>query len=183
VDKKEVIKKYEHIKNKFEEFSLENEFSFVKRLGRENFWSEDYSKKVIDEYLKFCTLSLFVNHGITPSDEVDQVWHLHLQYTDHYINIFCKELLQKNFYHGPTKGGTSEKQKYNCQYEETLKSYKKYFGKPNPKYWPSNKVRFGDSIYHQRVNIKNNFVISKEVFILFCFIMFSSLFLNIINLL
>ena len=79
------------------------------------------------------------------------------------MDIFCKELLKRNFFHGPTKGGQSERTRFKSQYQDTLESYAKYFGKSDDRYWPQEETRFGTSIYYQRVNIKENFVVPKKL--------------------
>ena len=43
------------------------------------------------------------DHPVTPSIEVDQVWHLHLIYTRQYWNDFAKHMPFEP-HHGPTKG-------------------------------------------------------------------------------
>lgn len=59
--------------------------TFSKRLARENGWSVGYSERVIDEYRKFVFLCMVSGHKCTPSDEVDQAWHLHMIYTESYL--------------------------------------------------------------------------------------------------
>ena len=84
--------------------------TFSARLARENRWSRRYTEAVIDEYRKFCYLAQRADHPVTPSDEVDQVWHLHLIYSDAY-QIFYDTVLGTRFDHGPTKGGLDENTK------------------------------------------------------------------------
>jgi hypothetical protein len=55
--------------------------SFSRRLARDNGWSLEYAQRVIEEYKKFAFLAVVAGHPVTPSDQVDQVWHLHLTYT------------------------------------------------------------------------------------------------------
>jgi hypothetical protein len=81
--------------------------------------------------------------GITPSEEVDQAWHLHLIYTYSYWEEFCKEILKRPIYHGPTKGGKQERQKFDSYYTNTLQLYESVFlGKPPKDIWPSAQRRF-----------------------------------------
>lgn len=101
-------------------------------MARENGWSIEYSKRVIDEYKKFLYLSIVEKCSLTPSDEVDQAWHLHMIYTQSYWHDLCKNILGTNFHHGPTKGGESEKVKYNDQYNKTLRLYAENFGHDAP---------------------------------------------------
>ena len=68
-------------------------FTFAQRLARENRWSESYADEVIDEYRRFAYLAMTAGHEVTPSDQVDQAWHLHLTYTRDYWQRFCAEVL------------------------------------------------------------------------------------------
>ena len=70
--------------NEIKRFELDDpeiSLSFTDRLARENGWTIDYSIRTIVEYKKFMFLMTIANHPLTPSDQVDQVWHLHLLYT------------------------------------------------------------------------------------------------------
>jgi hypothetical protein len=151
--------------DKISEFSLDNpnaSFSFSKRLARENGWTNTFSNKVIDEYKKFLYLSVISGKSLTPSDEVDQVWHLHMIYTDSYWNDLCKNTLGIKFHHGPTKGGQKEGSKYAEQYQFTLDFYKSIFECNAPSdAWPSVEKRFANVVY-KRVNMHENFVVNKK---------------------
>ena len=68
---------------------------------------------------------------VTPSIEVDQVWHLHLIYTRQYWNDFAKHMPFEP-HHGPTKGGSQESEKFTEWYSKTLESYKNVFGMNPP---------------------------------------------------
>ncbi|HYG53188.1 MAG TPA: hypothetical protein VD905_19950 [Flavobacteriales bacterium] len=52
--------------------------TFSDRLARDNGWSMEFSLRAIVEYKKFVYLNHVTTHPLTPSDQVDQVWHLHL---------------------------------------------------------------------------------------------------------
>ncbi len=71
---------------------LGDDLSFSKRLARENGWSAKYSQEAIAEYKKFAFLAV-VMETATPSEQVDQVWHLHLTYTHSYWLDFCPSTL------------------------------------------------------------------------------------------
>jgi hypothetical protein len=60
------------------------ERTFVSRLAEENGWSLGFAARVMTEYRRFLFLAATTDHQVTPSDEVDQAWHLHLAYTRHY---------------------------------------------------------------------------------------------------
>lgn len=150
--------------NKIKSFELDDpdiSLNFTGRLARENGWSIEYSIRVIEEYKKFIFLLLVSQRPLTPSDQVDQVWHLHLLYTQSYWEDFCENTIQRKIHHGPTKGGTAEKTKFTNWYEETKKKYLEVFKTEIPTdIWPSNEKRFSD-INFQRVNIKSNWIIKK----------------------
>ena len=63
------------------------ELPFSARLARDNGWSSDFAHRVIEEYRRFLYLSAVAGHTVSPSDEVDQVWHLHLTYTSSYLSL------------------------------------------------------------------------------------------------
>jgi len=119
-------------------------FTFAHRLARENRWSESYAAEVIDEYRRFAYLAMTAGHEVTPSDQVDQAWHLHLTYTRDYWQRFCAEVLGGPLHHGPTAGGQAERTRYYEQYAQTLKSYEETFGAPPPAHiWSPAAERFG----------------------------------------
>lgn len=142
----------------------ENDFKFSHRLARENNWSIEYSIKVIEEYKKFLFLCCSTTTGVTPSDQVDQVWHLHLTHTKSYWIDLCKNTLGKEIHHNPTKGGASEAIKFDSYYSKTLEEYKTIFQTDPPTtIWPNNEVRFTD-IDFKRININRNWIIRKPSF-------------------
>ena len=59
-------------------------FPFAARLARDNGWSAGFAARVVTEYRRFVFLAVAVGHPVSPSDQVDQVWHLHLLYTESY---------------------------------------------------------------------------------------------------
>lgn len=137
-------------------------FSFSKRLARDNRWSADYTKRAIDEYRRFVYLALRSGHEVTPSDQVDQVWHLHLTYTRHYWGQFT-DAIGTPLHHGPTFGGSQEKQRYNDNYQNTINSYYDAFGETPPEdIWPPAIIRFGQAPFMQRINTHQNIVVAKE---------------------
>lgn len=132
---------------KIASFSLDEEeiaFTFTDRLARENSWSKEFSKRAVEEYRKFLYLCCVSDQQITPSDEVDQVWHLHLTYTRSYWKKLCTETLGRELHHNPTKGGKSEAEKFDGNYSRTLRLYHEHFEEEAPAdIWPVNSERFG----------------------------------------
>ena len=112
--------------------------TFAARLARENGWTLAAAERVIGEYKRFCYLAVRAGHPVTPSDAVDQAWHLHLTYSRDYWERFCPQVLGSALHHGPTAGGAEEGQRHFEQYAETLKSYERLFGESAPAdLWPS----------------------------------------------
>ena len=102
-------------------------------------------------------------HPVTPSDQVDQAWHLHLTYTQSYWNDLCRDLLGRPLHHGPTRGGRVEKSKYGKWYQRTLDDYTRFFGHPPPAdIWPPAEIRFGEDLCFQRVNIARNTIVPNK---------------------
>ena len=148
----------------FEIDDPDSSFRFSDRLARENGWSLSYSLRAILEYKKFIFLIVATGRPMTPSDQVDQVWHLHMIYTRSYWEEFCRETLGAEIHHGPTKGGGEEKLRYRDLYEGTKDTYKEYFESDPPKdIWPSSEKRFGNLIF-ERVNRHQNWIIKKPSF-------------------
>lgn len=141
--------------------------SFAARLARENRWSEAFTKRVILEYKRFCYLAITAGHEVTPSDAVDQAWHLHLTYSRDYWDVFCKDILRASLHHGPTAGGRVERARYYDQYAATFRSYEAAFGAPPPPdIWPGAQRRFGVDPRGLRVNPKDVMILDRRVAIL-----------------
>lgn len=147
------------------QFDEENvHFSFSDRLARENNWSVKFAKTVIEEYKKFIFLCCISPTSVTPSDQVDQVWHLHLTYTKSYWKDFCQNTLRREIHHNPTKGGKQEGEKFDDFYTQTKDTYRRIFNvEPPLSIWPDNQNRFSD-INFKRINIDKNWIIRKPTF-------------------
>ncbi len=118
-------------------------FKFSQRLARENKWSEFYALTVIEEYKKFLFLCATDSRGVTPSDAVDQAWHLHLTYTSSYWGDLCRDTIGKELHHNPTLGGQEERDKFFDYYRHTLQLYQEKFGESPPEdIWPPPEKRF-----------------------------------------
>ncbi|MGB6167728.1 MAG: hypothetical protein WBF52_09095, partial [Geitlerinemataceae cyanobacterium] len=112
---------------RIQDFSIDlsdSKFPFSQRLAKENGWSAEYTQRAIAEYKKFVFLAVVAGHPVTPSEQVDRVWHLHLLYTRSYWENFCPNVLQMSLHHSPTLGGSSEQSKFYDWYDRTLASYK-----------------------------------------------------------
>ncbi len=135
---------------------------FSRRLARENGWSPTFAERAVAEYRRFVFLATCAGHPVTPSEAVDQVWHLHLCYSESYWQRFCRDVLGRPLHHGPTRGGRAEHEKHCAWYEKTLASYRRLLGaEPPAEIWPSTEARFRDAAAYVRINTRENWVIPK----------------------
>jgi hypothetical protein len=119
--------------------------TFVDRLAAENGWRRAYAADVLREYRRFLYLAATTG-SMTPSDAVDQAWHLHLSYTRSYWDDLCGAILGQPLHHGPTQGGADEANRYRRQYEATLTRYAEVFSEDPPAaIWPAPEDRFAGS--------------------------------------
>lgn len=151
---------WERVK-RFELDDPQAQFSFTDRLARENGWKLEFALRTVLEYKRFMFLASISPVPLTPSDQVDQVWHLHLIYTESYWEKFCQQALPRPVKHGPTKGGKQEGDKFTNWYEHTKQYYQEIFGHlPPPDIWPPSEVRFGQ-LNFQRVNMDDYWLFPK----------------------
>jgi hypothetical protein len=130
----------------FELDEVASQLPFTSRLAREQGWTHVFAGRAVDEYKRFIALAMFAGHPVTPSEQVDQVWHLHLVYTRSYWHGLCREILGRDLHHGPTLGGAEENGKFEDWYRKTLDSYERVFQKiPPPDIWPPVEERFANA--------------------------------------
>jgi hypothetical protein len=151
--------------NKLNDFQLDDpraHVRFTDRLAHENGWPKAFARRAVDEYKKFVYLAATSATPVTPSDVVDQVWHLHLTFTRSYWDDMCAGLLGHALHHGPTKGGSREDAKYRRQYAETLALYRCEFGtEPPADFWPPEAERFAGAPHQRWVDVRTHLVIRK----------------------
>lgn len=116
----------------FEIDNPEARVPFSQRLAANKRWLQPYCDAAIAEYLKFCFLAVAAGPA-TPSETIDKVWHLHLQYTENYWDEFCEKALQYRLHHHPGNGNTEEHRIFASQYKTTIGYYRRYFGRNPPK--------------------------------------------------
>lgn len=115
---------------------------FVHKLMLVQGWSRDQALAAIAEYRRYCFLACVDGIAATPSDEVDEVWHLHLTYTRDYWNVWCGQVLGMTLHHEPSRGGSSDLAHHRRQYAQTLARYEQWFGAPPLAWWPGSRERF-----------------------------------------
>ncbi len=135
--------------------------SLSRRLARENGWPEAYARRVLREYTRFLALAMSSEHEVSPSEQIDQAWHLHLLDSARYRR-FCRDVLGGRLDHRPSDGSCQDRARHVRAYEQTLDSYRRSFGEPAPwDIWPSSERRFGADLCVQRVNVAENWVVPK----------------------
>ncbi|HEX7131074.1 MAG TPA: hypothetical protein VF228_00780 [Iamia sp.] len=135
---------------------------FRDRLARENGWSPSHAARVYDEYRRFLVLAATAPHPVTPSDAVDQAWHLHLTYTRSYWDRLCGEVLGFPLHHDPTTGTVADGALYRDQYRETLARYRETFGAEAPSaIWPGVGERFRQPARWKRVDTRAHLVVRR----------------------
>ena len=140
---------------------------FNKRLARDHQWSLIYTQRVIEEYKKFLFLAIVADHPVTPSNAVDQAWHLHLTYTHSYWNDLCTHILPRPLHHHPTQGGQQQRELFWDCYSKTLDSYERFFGYCAPvDIWSTPVTRFRQAGQFRQVNSQDYWVIPKPSFVL-----------------
>jgi len=139
---------------------VEADLPFSRRLARDNAWSGQFAQRTILEYQRFAYLSRLGEGMVTPSDEVDQAWHLHLTYTRHYWGPF-KQALGGPLHHMPTRGGADQGALFKSTYAKTLDLYRSEFGEPPADIWPPEDIRFGRAPHFQRINTSEVWLIRK----------------------
>ncbi len=103
---------------------------FIEQLMDEYRISLDTAKVAIAEYQKFMYLCATRHERNVPSKAVDLVWHLHMQHSRDYWNVFCKKL-GKPVHHNPGSLGAQHLD----DYKATVKAYSALFGTPPKGIW------------------------------------------------
>lgn len=130
--------------SKIQQFPLDDPnaaIPFSRKLAAKQNWLPEFAERVIEEYRKFLFLCCISPNGASPSQAVDEAWHLHLTYTKSYWTDLCKNTLSINIHHHPSQGGDEEDHKHREWYAETLQLYESVFDTPPPNdIWPPPKM-------------------------------------------
>jgi uncharacterized protein (TIGR04222 family) len=145
--------------HRFDDSSLP--LDFVARLAREQGWSRADAEAAIDEYRRYCWLACAGLGEMTPSVEVDEVWHLHLTYTRDYWERWCGEALSMPLHHDPTGGTRADGHRYAEQYAATLAAYTEHFGHPPRRWWPDPAERFAAPARFRRVDTHRTWLLPR----------------------
>src|SRR5262249_34470239 len=83
-------------------------------------------------------------------------------YTRSYWEGLCRGVLCQPLHHVPTRGSSIDGPRHVEQYNQTLTSYRAWFGHlPPPDIWPPADVRFGEDLQHVRVNRARAWIIPR----------------------
>lgn len=135
--------------------------TFTGKLAGENGWSHARAQAVVEEYRRFLYLAAVVG-PVTPSEDVDQAWHLHLTCSRHYWDQLCGVILGRPLHHDPTTGGPAEARRFAAQYAATLRRYREIFGAAPPAdIWPGVAQRLSGG--PRRVDIHRYWLVPKRL--------------------
>ena len=109
---------------------------FLDKLIEKTKWSKHKARAAVKEYLRFLTIIARFGAKQTPSAAVDEVWHIHLQFTKDYWEYLCPKILGINLHHVPTGKSPEEKVENRSHYASTLQHYQELFGDPPAEFWP-----------------------------------------------
>ncbi|MET1111065.1 MAG: hypothetical protein ABWX67_06000 [Allosphingosinicella sp.] len=119
---------------------------FEEALAEQQGWPRRFANRVTDEYRRFLYLAATAGSEVTPSQAVDEAWHLHLTFP-HYREELCERILGHPLEHRPGTGEPEDEERYQVQYEETLALYERVFGRGPPRdIWPPAAVEDEDEI-------------------------------------
>lgn len=115
---------------------------FSARLTRERGLTRREALRAMEEYRRFLFLAVAAGHAVCPSEAIDEVWHLHLTFTRSYWEDLCGSVLGMPLHHEPSRGGVDQARRHERMYRDTLASYRRFFGEPDPDLWPTVEERF-----------------------------------------
>ncbi len=107
---------------------------FSVRLAEKTAWSEEFARRVIDEYRRYVVLAYDAacrGRVAVPSLSVDEAWHLHLQDTSSYWHRLCGDVLGREIHHYPAESSTEDGE-YKALYAQTYRRYVEIFGSNPP---------------------------------------------------
>jgi len=118
--------------HQFEIDDPNSSFPFSHKLAKEQNWNSAFTLQAIEEYKRFVYLCCIAPQGASPPHIVDEVWHLHLQYTRNYWDEFCDKVLHRKLHHEPSTGGQVTTKKHKDWRQDTLQLYQQIFNTSPP---------------------------------------------------
>lgn len=115
---------------------------FEDRVTRQTGWNRRTAGAAIFEYRCFLLLAAVSDTPVTPSADIDAVWHEHILHTRHYQEVL-PSIMGKPFHHDP--GTKADAETHRRQYQRTWRLYRRIFGRePNSLIWPRPLSRIRD---------------------------------------
>ena len=112
--------------------------AFEDKLIAETGWTRRRAGRAVAEYRRYLLLATLDSKGVSPSPDVDRVWHLHLLYTRDYWDHWCPNVLGFDLHHSPATGTNENRAGLEDAYARTLAAYRTAFGQdPPPDLWPA----------------------------------------------
>lgn len=140
----------------------EADLSFTRRLARDHLWTDDFAARVVAEYRRFLYLMATGTETVTPSEAVDEAWHLHLSYTRSYWDELCGRIVGRPLHHDPTRGGEDERDRFRAAYALTLSRYRDTFRAPAPAdIWPDADTRFAVAGGYRTVALRDHWIMRR----------------------
>lgn len=130
-------------------------------LVRKFRWSRDHAEAAVEEYRRYCFLAATNESGVSPSAEVDEVWHLHLQHTRDYWERFCPQVLRMSLHHEPGGRSRARDGVFRTQYADTLARYQQVFGPPPEAFWPGTVARFDAPPRFRAIDTRHAWVLRR----------------------
>ncbi|MCC2656088.1 MAG: hypothetical protein K0Q76_1196 [Panacagrimonas sp.] len=124
-------------------------------------WTRAHAEAAVEEYRRFCFLAATGDPGVSPSAEVDEVWHLHLQHTRDYWDRFCPQVLRMNLHHEPGGRSRDRDRVFRVQYAETLAHYQQVFGPPPEAFWPGTVRRFDAPPRFRAIDTQHSWILRR----------------------
>lgn len=133
----------------------------TRRLAREQRWSLTHARRALQEYRRYVFLACVAGREMTPSVDVDEVWHLHLTYTEDYWTRWCPQVLACTLHHQPSAGEPGDPARLRAQYADTLAEYERWFGPPPADFWPGTVAQFREVAQVRRYNPARHWLLPK----------------------
>lgn len=130
-------------------------------LVRKFRWQRGHAEAAVEEYRRFCFLAATGATGVSPSAEVDEVWHLHLQHTRDYWERFCPQVLRMDLHHEPGGRSHDRDRVFRAQYAETLARYQAVFGPPPEAFWPGTVARFDAPPRFRSIDTRHAWIVHR----------------------
>ena len=106
--------------------------TFSHKLATDNCWTPSYTASVLAEYRRFLYLTQVSTSQVTPSEVIDQAWHMHLTYSREYWDALCGGVLGRALHHDAGTG-PGDADRHRRQYDRTRALYRREFGVDPPR--------------------------------------------------